>query len=176
MLKITKTILPTLSILNTSTQKYDYVDSFEGDFQDIENKITPETVARAFFSTAPTWVQSLFALRNKLVALIGLKTADDALDRQTLLDNCKFEKGDRLGLFQIFDKNENEIIIGEDDKHLDFRVSLFIKKETESTKVLTISTTVVFHNWLGRLYFLPVKPFHGLIVPVMLRGVLKNLG
>ena len=174
-MQILKTTLPKNSLLNNLIQKYDYSDSFQGKFQDTEDKITPEVVARAFFSTAPSWVQHLFALRNTLVKFLGLKTADDLTDRQAFLDNCKFEMGDRLGLFQVFDKNENEIIIGENDKHLDFRVLLFIQKNDATNRTLIISTTVVFHNWLGRAYFMPVKPFHNLIVPIMLKAILERI-
>lgn len=174
-MQIRKTTLPASSILNITMQNCDYSDSFAGSFQDTENKITPEIVARAFFSTAPNWVQHLFALRNALVKFLGLKTADDVTDRQAFLDNCKFEKGDQLGLFQVFDKNENEIIFGENDKHLDFRVSLFIQKNDTTNRTLIISTTVVFHNWLGRAYFMPVKPFHNLIVPIMLKAILERI-
>ena len=36
-----------------------------------------------------------------------------------------------------------------------------------------VSTIVRFNNWLGRLYFLPVRPIHRLIVPAMLRNGLR---
>lgn len=32
-----------------------------------------------------------------------------------------------------------------------------------------VSTVVRTHNWLGRLYMLPVAPFHRLIAPIALR-------
>ena len=48
--------------------------------------------------------------------------------------------------------------------------------KTDNTKKdLTISTTVEFNNWFGRLYFLPVRPFHKIIVPTMLKGIIKEL-
>jgi hypothetical protein len=77
----------------------------------------------------------------------------------------------------VFDKTDNEIVIGENDKHLDFRVSLLFdeNKNHFDEKSLTISTTVKFHNWLGVLYFLPVRPFHKLIVPAMLQNMIGKL-
>ena len=77
----------------------------------------------------------------------------------------------------MFSKTENEVVLGEDDKHLNFRVSLFLKQQTQepSKKDLTVSTTVHYNNWFGRLYFLPVRPFHKLIVPVMLKSIMKEL-
>ena len=94
-----------------------------------------------------------------------------------MLDNFKCEKCEQLGLFKVFDKTDDEIVLGEDDKHLNFRVSLFIDKQSENKtdKNLIISTTVKFNNWFGRLYFLPVRLFHKLIVPTMLKGIIKNI-
>ncbi len=176
-MRIIKTTLPNNSILNTSLKEYDYVDSFYGVLNDIENKITSVDLGKAFFSSGPKWVGQLFNLRNKIVSVFGLKTSGNLVDRQQQLNNFKCEPGEQLGLFKVFNKTENEVIIGEDDKHLNFRVSLFLDKSKtdKSKKNITISTTVEFNNWFGRLYFLPVRPFHKFIVPTMLNGIIKEL-
>jgi hypothetical protein len=76
----------------------------------------------------------------------------------------------------VFHKTDHEIILGEDDKHLDFRVSLYLDENTETNqKQLTISTLVKFNNIFGKLYFMPVLPFHKLIVPTMLKGIIKQI-
>jgi hypothetical protein len=176
-MKITKTIIPSNSILNSAFKIYDYSDSFVGEFDDPQNRLTSVDIGRAFFLSSPTWVSQLFILRNQIVRVFGLKTPENQEDRQSQMDNFKCEKGQRLGLFRVFDKTENEVVIGEDDKHLDFRVSLFVSsQEADSTKrLLTISTTVEFHNWFGKLYFLPVMPLHRFIVPTMLKAIIEKL-
>jgi hypothetical protein len=77
----------------------------------------------------------------------------------------------------VFAKTNEEVILGEDDKHLNFRISLFLQQKQNITnkKDLTISTKVEFNNWFGRLYFFSVRPFHKLIVPTMLKGIIKEL-
>ncbi|WP_345324099.1 DUF2867 domain-containing protein [Candidatus Villigracilis proximus] len=115
----------------------------------------------------------LFTLRNKIVSIIGLKTSGSSeAKHKTVLKDFKGEIGQRVCLFKVFDGNENEIILGEDDKHLNFRVSLLLDKKENQ---LHISTIVKIHNWLGKLYFLPVKPFHKLIVPSMMKGMVNQL-
>jgi len=175
-MSILKTKLPKDSLLNTKTQ-YDFVDSFQGILNDHDHKFTSTDIGKSFFSSGPKWVEKLFVLRNKLVFFFGLKTSGDIEDRENQLRNFKCEKGEQLGLFKVFDKNENEVILGEDDKHLNFRISLFLgAPQAESNRrSLTISTTVQFNNWFGRLYFLPVKPFHKIIVPTMLKGIINDL-
>lgn len=176
-MKIAKCKLPENSILNRNPEKYDYVDSFRGSFEDSTNKVEPQDIGKAFFTSSPEWVGKLFVLRNKIAAIFGLKASGETGHRQKLLENFKCEPGEQLGLFKVFDRNHNEVVLGEDDKHLNFRVSLFLDKSPadESVKYLTISTCVQFNNWFGRLYFLPVKPLHKVIVPTMLKAIIKDL-
>jgi|SRR5690554_2964534 len=174
---ISKAELPDKSLLRTDGKIYDYIDSYQGNFIDQNGNIDSTKIGKSFFASGPKWIDKLFAFRNKLVGLFGLKTSGKITDRQKMLDNFKCEKGEHLGLFKVFDKTDDEVVLGEDDKHLNFRVSLFIDKQNENKtdKNLIISTTVKFNNWFGRLYFLPVRPFHKLIVPTMLKGIIKNI-
>lgn len=176
-MNITKTSLPEHSLLNASTTHYNYVDSYQGTFNDIEDKFTSTDIGKAFFASGPKWIDKLFRLRNSIVSLFGLKTAGDKKDREKQLQNFKCNPGEQLGLFKVFAKNENEVVLGEDDQHLNFRVSLFIDQLSSdaSNKRLTISTTVIFNNRFGRIYFLPVRSFHKLIVPTMIKGIIKEL-
>ena len=93
------------------------------------------------------------------------------------LRNFRCEKGEKFGLFQVFDRTAHEVILGEDDSHLNFRVSLYIEQQTNdlTKKKLVISTVVVFNNWFGRFYFFPVQPFHHRIVPSMLKATIRQL-
>lgn len=176
-MSIIKTTLPKNSLLHLDYKTYDFVDSYQSKLNDAGNAITTVDIGRAFFSGGPEWIGKLFALRNKIVGLFGLKTPGETENRDEQLANFKCEKGERLGLFQVFDRTENEVILGEDDKHLNFRISLYLSeiRDGDSTRNLTISTTVVFHNWWGRLYFMPVRPFHKLIVPSMLKQSIRAL-
>ncbi len=176
-MKAIKTALPENSILYHNRQQYDFVDSFEGALKDDTHQFTAVDVAKAFFSSSPKWIEKLFSFRNKLVAVFGLKTSGKITDRAQQLKNFKCEKGESLGLFIVFDKTDNEVVLGEDDKHLNFRVSLHLSGAGSplQKRTLTISTTVKFNNWFGRLYFMPVRPFHALIVPTMLKAIIKEL-
>ncbi|WP_114750176.1 DUF2867 domain-containing protein [Pleomorphovibrio marinus] len=176
-MKVIRTHLPKSSILNSSHTEYHYVDSFQGVINDSENKFTSEDVGKAFFSGGPKWVEKLFEMRNKVVSLLGLKTPGNFSESEAQLENFKCEPGDRVGLFQVFAKTETEVILGEDDKHLNFRISIFLTPHTKGSthKKLILSTTVVFKNWFGRLYFIPVRPFHKLIVPRMLKRIIDDL-
>lgn len=175
MIKTVK--IPHNSTLKLNGNSFDYVDSYQKPFLDETDKIDITKIGKLFFTSAPKWIDGLFTARNKIVGLFGLKTPDNTTDRLKQLDCFKCEKDERIGLFKVFDNTGNEVILGENDRHLDFRVSLLLGKVADKPeqKSLTITTTVKFNNLLGRLYFLPVRPFHKLIVPTMLNGILKDI-
>lgn len=176
-MQIIKTSLPENSVLKAPGKRYDYTDSFSALLKDPANAISPEVVGKAFFTSAPKWIDHVLQLRDKVAAVFGLKTSGNSINRQKQLDNFRCEPGQQLGLFKVFDKTLYEVVLGEDDKHLNFRVSLFlnISITNPAEKVLTITTVVRFNNWFGRIYFLPVKPFHSLIVPAMLKAIVKEI-
>lgn len=175
-MKIKKIEFPAKSILYQGKEKFDYVDSFEGGVVGNGQNFDITQIGKVFFTSGPKWGKKMFAFRNKVVGLFGLKTGTET-NAEKEANDFSCEVGDQVGIFKVFNKTSNEIVLGEDDKHLDFRVSLLFDKNQggQDENSLTISTTVKFHNWLGVLYFLPVRPFHQLIVPVMLKNMIGKL-
>ena len=176
-MKILKSTIPEASLLQQEEILYDYINSFKGSFIDRENGITPNMVCKAFFATAPKWINQLFNFRNILSSFSGIKSSPNANTKKSLFESFKVEMGHRLGLFKVYAITKNEVVLGEDDKHLNFRIYFHIRKQTTDGKIkeLTVSTAVKFNNWFGRLYFLPVKPFHKFIVPSMLKAMILEL-
>ncbi|MFN6945648.1 MAG: DUF2867 domain-containing protein [Cytophagaceae bacterium] len=171
-MKLEQSHLPVNSLIEKSFSKIDYSDAFMCRFTS-EKKIIVDDLVKAFAYSAPAWVEKLFSMRNRIVKLIGLKVPDEKKKEQDK-ENFTVEVGNSLGLFKILDKNLNEVIMGEDDKHLNFRISLFLENDYNNYS-FTLSTTVQHNNWLGKLYFIPVRPFHKFIVPSMMKGIIKNI-
>lgn len=125
----------------------------------------PEVLARFLFSHQPAWIGKLMTLRDVIVARFGLKTAKHLA---TLASGAKAE---RVGIFKVYSSNETEIVVGEDDSHLDFRVSILCSGGPTDAggRLLTVSTVVHCHNLLGRVYILAIAPFHRQVVKASLR-------
>jgi len=174
-MKIEKVSPPSSSLFMTGKREYDYLDAYSESFEMSGTEPTISDVAKAFFSASPKWIDFLFQIRNNLVKLLGLKTGGSLPDRNLLIKNFKGLPGESMGLFKVFERGEHELILGEDDKHLDFRVSLFLQMHEPEQYSLTISTLVKFHNIFGRIYFFPVKPFHHAIVQAMLKQTVQQL-
>ena len=118
----------------------------------------PEVLARFMFSNQPAWIGQLMRVRDTIVAWFGLKTAAQ-LQNDT--------QARRVGIFKIYSTSATEIIVGEDDKHLDFRVSVL--RTAGPAPWVTVSTVVHCHNLLGRTYLFVIAPFHRLVVKATLR-------
>lgn len=124
----------------------------------------PETLARFIFSHQPAWIGFLLRLRDAIVACFGLKTSSH-------LASLSRDDSQRLGIFKVYSTSKTEIILGEDDKHLDFRVSILCSRQDgpHLARTLTASTVVRCHNLLGRSYIRIVAPIHRVVVRSSLR-------
>ena len=103
----------------------------------------------------PKWVDGLMKIRHLLVRSFGLKTAKEA-------------EPDKI--FPVIAQTENEIVMGINDRHLNFRVSVLIDREKS---YIYLTTLVQYNNRFGEAYFLLVKPFHNLIVRSVMKRQIK---
>ncbi len=126
---------------------------------------SPEKLARFIFSQQAAWIKGLMKIRDVLVAGFGLKTS-----AQLTVHNAH-RQTERVGIFKIYNTTEREIILGEDDKHLDFRLSVLcpVPAGLAGERRLVLSTVVHCHNRLGRAYIFAIAPFHRIIVQSYLR-------
>lgn len=111
-----------------------------------------DTLFHLMFEDFPDPVRFLLKLRDALVKPFGLKV------------NTSFRE-------HIIERNENEIIVGMDDRHLGFWVSIYVS----DTADLEVRTVVRFHNCLGRIYFAGIWCFHKLIVTGVFRRAQKRI-
>ncbi|MBU0829291.1 MAG: DUF2867 domain-containing protein [Gammaproteobacteria bacterium] len=131
----------------------------------------------------PRWTQHLLAVRNKLVRLVGLKGVGQLQDVHPLAsgasprDARSYRVGDRVGIFLIRHLSDTEVVMGQDDKHLDVQVSLTKHAHADASATVVLSTVVHIHNTLGHAYMAVITPFHRRIVQVMLQQLtLSNHG
>lgn len=129
---------------------------------------SPEQLARFIVAQQASWISRLMHIRDLIVAGFGLKTAKQLTAPGAAGNNS------RIGVFKIYSTSDNEIILGEDDKHLDFRLSVLCTQATTAQRRLVLSTVVHCHNRLGRMYIWLIAPFHRVIVQSMLRRAARK--
>lgn len=125
----------------------------------------PEVLSRFLLAQQPRWIGWLTSVRDAIVVCLGLKTA------KHLATLSSSGRSDRIGIFRVYGKSDTEVVLGEDDKHLDFRLSVLRTPGASPTLggQLTVSTVVHCHNLLGRVYIGVIAPFHRLVVKASLR-------
>lgn len=142
---------------NSLIKKYlpvNYEDCFS---QTMVNKpyMSVKDLFNLIFRQYPQWVLWLLKLRDIIVKPFGLKT------------NKSFED-------IIVEQDNNEIIIGTNDKHLTFHVSLFCSDLSDNKQIISISTFVKYENILGRIYFAAIWLFHRIIIAYLFkRAIIK---
>jgi hypothetical protein len=143
----------------------DYFDTYQINIKTDDNI---DVVTTGIF-TIPIWVKYLLRIRDCTVGMFGLKTGDNNLN----IDSY-YPIGSKAVYFNVLDRNDNEIVMAENDKHLNFRTSVFIERNDKFSTIY-LTTIVQFNNLWGRLYFIPVKPFHRLIIISILNKYLMNI-
>jgi len=148
------------SLIYRSNPKFDYCDVYQFKLNNSSYTPSPKECMIIFFQSFPPIFLILLQIREFISKRIGLKTSTIPIEKERikLIDNFRGEVGDTLGIFEVLGKNHKEILTGQNDKHLDFRLSFL--SYNNGTNNIEIATTVKIHNNLGRLYFLIVKPIH----------------
>jgi hypothetical protein len=142
--------------------KIDFVDTFS-----TTNHINNiEEITNLVFNTTPKWINSLFAIRNKIASLFGLKTEmpNDY--------NENYKVGGYVKFFKIFSISDNEVILGADDSHLNFRA--VINNDKSDSYNIKVITLVEYNNLKGKIYMGIIKPFHRQIVKRMVKNAYKQ--
>ena len=171
LLRVTKHCIPKDSYIYNMASNATYTNSYAIDLQNKNLEIYD--IAKLFFDNAPPWVNTLMSFRDKVVSFLklNLKTAGPLGKQADKKENNVVPKvSKKLNIFTLWFSDDNEIVLGEDDRHLNFRISL--KKTVENEQVRIIVSTVIFvNNTLGRLYLFFILPFHKIIVPAILRRI-----
>jgi Protein of unknown function (DUF2867) len=115
----------------------------------------PRTWAEEIFSvrSAPLPVKLLMGLRQLLAPLLGIPRATS-------------------DVFAVRDVVGEEALIAYDDVHLDFRVGVGVDPRHG---LVRLTTVVRLKGLQGRVYFLPVRLLHSVIVHSVLAGAARRL-
>ncbi|ADV10160.1 DUF2867 domain-containing protein [Mesorhizobium ciceri] len=126
--------------------------------------LTAFGAAERALGRTPPWVGRLMALRNLAVRPFRLKTG---------LETAVLPSG-RIGIFPLISQFPGKVVLGLDDRHLDFRVLVEVRDLGSGRQEVAATTIVETHNWLGRAYLAIIMPFHRMVVPAMLAQILAK--
>lgn len=157
-LKVVRVTPPPMSAIEDWYRGADLLDSYAVTLPP-EMSDDLAKLALALLNRPPVWISWLLRLRDQVVGPLGLKTT--AAIRQA----GARDGHDRIGFFPVLGRSPREIILGEDDRHLDFRASVLVRADARTGgRQLIVTTAVRCHNLLGRSYLQLIRPFHVLVV------------
>jgi hypothetical protein len=113
--------------------------------------VDPQAWADAVFRDPPGWVRAALELRELVVGLVGIDRAG-------------------AGAFDTHARTDDEVLLGTDSNHLDFRASV----RRERARVV-LTTVVQLHNRRGRAYSALVRRVHPVVVRAMLDRAARRL-
>ncbi len=167
MIKVIEVSLPLASKIQQSLRAIDFCDAYQADL--LNPQMTVKQACAAVFGYSPLWVKYLMQIRGFFASITGLKHEANGLSMSNASFNeSQYQVGKRLGLFTIQSLSADELIMGDDDKHLNFRISVY-KSVENGVSLITVSTVVEIHNWFGKAYMFIVKPFHKYIAKSMVQ-------
>lgn len=146
-MRVTTIDLPDLSALHVRREPGDFLDCYS-----VASGM-PVRAAADIIADFPGWARFLLIIRRIVTAPFGI-------------DNDGPEAGDKMGIFPVESETPTEVIVGFDDKHLNFRVSV-LSHEGQ----ISLATWVAPHNLGGRIYLAAIMPFHIAIARNALRRV-----
>jgi hypothetical protein len=159
--------LPNDSELAGSYASASFVDAFAVSVP--HGAVDPDTAARLILNHSPGWLRGLLALRDLMVLPLGLKTSSQ------LAEHLDRDQYDHIGFFRVLSRQAHELVVGERDRHLDFRASVLIRTAIEPGLDQVVLTTVVHcNNWTGKIYIRAIEPFHKLVVSAGLANLVRH--
>jgi hypothetical protein len=171
----TSRIPPSAHLAANALKRHDYADSYSLPLPPSAPSV--DRIIIQLLSDFPSWVAALDRLRDRLVRVFGLRTADPS--ELTGHSELPLRPGGRVGFFPVIardtDDAHDELLLGQDDKHLDFCVSALCARDAEGRRRFAVTTVVEIHNLPGRLYFATIKPFHRLILRSSMRRLADAL-
>lgn len=162
--------LPAESILAPTYKTSDLADAFAVPLPPAVAERPIDDLARDLLANPALWFRLLLAVRDGVMALFGVKTSG-AVRSAAMRDGVAY-----VDFFPILARRDRELILGEDDRHLDFRLSLLVRDKADGAGRELVATTVVHcHNRLGRGYLRVIRPFHYLVVAGSLRRASRGV-
>lgn len=160
--------LPATSALLEHLPRVDHIDGFA--IASTREDLNMVQLYAALWGHLPEAFRHLLVLRSALVKPLGIAGVSYR-DLTGAIDTSKpYRPGDKIGRWTLCAQRDDELIVGADDKHLDFRVSLL----SERGKRVVISTGIMTHNTFGKAYLASILPFHRFGVAALLTNAARE--
>ena len=126
-----------------------------------------EVLTRIALERQAGWIRALTLVRDTVMATVGVKSSR-AIGAAAVARGLKV-----IGYLPVLSKSAGELVMGGDDRHLDFRVGVQQRPGVPDGRELVVATVVHCHNGLGRMYLAVIAPFHRTILRANLERAVR---
>ena len=128
-----------------------------------------EVLARVAFEQQAVWIRGLTQVRDTVMATVGVKTS-------RAIGAAAASRGLQvIGYLPLLSKSAGELVMGGDDRHLDFRAAVLRRTGALGGWEMVVVTVVHCHNRLGRTYLAVIAPFHRTILRANLERAVSTM-
>ncbi|WP_269714876.1 DUF2867 domain-containing protein [Caulobacter sp. NIBR2454] len=149
---------PADTLIATLYDDADLADAFAIALKPEDARLPAEVLALAMMAKPPMWSLALLAIRDAVMGVFGVKSS------RQILNDAIAARADHIGMFRILARRDHEVVLGENDRHLDFRLSVMTRPSPSGGVELVATSIAHCHNRLGQIYLTAIMPFHKLIV------------
>lgn len=155
------TSLPAESTIAGLFSGADLADAYAAPLPDCVAGLPMADLAARLLGHPSWWFRGLLGVRDGVMARFGVKTTAEMR---------RADGRPRVAFFPILASRTDELILGDDDRHFDFRAPLLRRRHaTGQGEELVMTTVVHCHNRLGRAYIAAIRPFHHRVIISSLR-------
>ena len=144
----------------------DQLDYYHTAFVELPVAVTPLEGWNIITGSPNRLLQLAFDIRDGISALFGVEKIVGFSGKQAV----DVQVGDRLDFFLVEYSDPEMLVLTARDRHLDVMTTLSVDGVR-----YRITSSVVTHNWFGRLYMIPVGVAHRWIVAASLRRLKAGL-
>ena len=140
--------------LNVFFEGKDYVD-----IKVIEGSKSLREFIAGMLSYYPRWVVGLYRIREVIVA-----------------QDVSFVPGDNVAFFVVRKARNDWYWVSEtpEDKHLRAYFGVVVENLDSGQARFHVFTTIAYKHWTGPVYFNLIRPFHHLVVSMMMRSAVAG--
>ncbi len=140
----------------------DELDYFDTQSADLSRELTPLQAWNAIMEDPQPLLRLAFKVRDAVSSRFGVKRIGGFSGEASQ----SVDVGQYLDFFLVEFSDADSLVLTERDRHLDVMTCISTKGPTVS-----ITSSVLVHNWFGHAYMIPVGIAHRWIV----RGMLRRL-
>jgi hypothetical protein len=179
-------------IMENQLASYSYTDCYElyvplkAEFWNMDQDELLTRVSRSLFLGEPKLVGAAMKIRDSVVRPFGLTTSSEKFivrngvplpyttieQRDELIHQLPMQVGDRVGAFPVVARTSDALLLGFNDKHLDFRILVSAQLVDDGRSVcVRVGTPIHVNHWGGWVYLAGVLGPHHLLSRQMLANV-----